>query len=443
MNRVLVVEDEDVIRRAITRLLERNGYEVVSCGSVSEARTAYLQSFDLILADLRLPGAEGTDIIEEADPVPVIIMTSHASVRSAVQSMKLGAIDYISKPFDHDELLLVMERSLRHNRLHAQNLAMKQDLRRIFPYDDIIGKNKKMRSIIKQISSLDDAQRHVFLHGERGTGKELLARLAHESSERANAPLVFADLPTYPLQELSALLLGSNFPEYRPEDAPRAGFIQSAHNGTLILRNLDSLPMETQEKLCDILDRNSPGQNLRDPTTKQRQVNVRVIALNLVSLQTAVEKGHIIGGIQRLFEDNSIEVPPLRTRREDLQLMAEHYRKLFVMRYRKRNIPLSAASVRAIETCNWSGNIKELSTAVERAVLICGDDEILPEHLGLVDADEAISGTRGKLLSLDDYFRYFVLRHQDSLSETDLAQRLGISRKSLWERRHKMNLPRP
>lgn len=440
MNRILVVEDEEVIQRAIQRLLERNGYEVVACSTVEDARDNHIHSFDLVLADLRLPGSEGTDIIEEADPVPVVIMTSHASVRSAVQSMKLGAIDYISKPFDHDELLLVIERSLRHNRLHAQNRAMKQDLRRIFPIDDIIGQSATMEGIIQQISTLDDGQRHVFLYGERGTGKELLARLAHEKSERSAAPLVFADLPTYDFAELTPLMLGSEWPNYQSDGVPRAGLIQSAHNGTLVIRNFDFLPLETQNLLADVLERNHPGLASLNSLSKQRQVNVRVIAMNLSSLDDAVETGLISPRIQKLFRDNSFEVPPLRSRREDLLSLSEHYCELYVRRYRKRNIQLSTSSIEAIEKGRWIGNVKELSSAIERAVLLCDSDEIQPTQLGLLDDGDIEAVTH---LSLDDYFRYFVQRYQHKLSETDLAGRLGISRKALWERRQRMDLPRP
>ena len=208
MNRVLVVEDEDIIRKQLALLLERNNYRVTGVSTVEEALANYPQTFDLILADIRLPGAAGTDIIKHSEQVPVIVMTSYASVRSAVESMKLGAIDYISKPFDHDELLLVIDRSLRENRMSAQNAAMRRDLARIYPHSDISTENETMQATVTGLATLADSSRFVMLYGERGTGKELLARMCHEHSSQREGPLVFADLPMHQQDELEALLFG-------------------------------------------------------------------------------------------------------------------------------------------------------------------------------------------------------------------------------------------
>lgn len=443
MNRILVVEDEDVIRKAVQRLLERHNYEVGTAASVSEAIAETLSSFDLILADLRLPGAEGTDLIREAGSVPVVIMTSHASVRSAVESMKLGAIDYVSKPFDHDELLLVIERSLRHNRLYAQNVAMKQDLNRLFPHDEIISSCPRMQQIIDQVSSPDNGDEHVFLYGERGTGKELLARLSHDSSARSVAPMVFADLPIYDLEMLEQVLLGGAWATDANAATPRQGFVQSANGGTLVIRNIDLLSLDTQQKLHDILTLKQQGPLSRSNRKKRGAVNVRVIALNMTDPNKAIEEGLLDPDLAGLFSNNQLEVPPLRARREDLESMARHYLNIFARRYRRRSIRLSAQALHAVQAYNWPGNVTELKSVMERGALLCDADEITAANLGLGVSDGNDVHHSSRDLNLDGYFRYFVLRHQQSLSETELAQRLGISRKALWERRQKMDLPRP
>ena len=226
MNRVLVVEDEDVIRKQLSLLLERNNYQVTGASTVEEALANKPEAFDLILADIRLPGAAGTDIIQHSEQVPVIVMTSYASVRSAVDSMKLGAVDYISKPFDHDELLMVIERSLRENRMSSQNAAMRRDLARVYPHDDISTENDTMQATIDGLSALHENDRFVLLYGERGTGKELLARMCHERSSRSTGPLVFADLPIYPSTELETVLFGN-----KHGGAIRSGLL---HSGCLL-----------------------------------------------------------------------------------------------------------------------------------------------------------------------------------------------------------------
>lgn len=441
MNRILVVEDEDVIRKALQRLLERNNYEVVAVGSVPEAVDESPDSFDLILADLRLPGAEGTDLIDLALSVPVIIMTSHASVRSAVDSMRLGAIDYISKPFDHDELLLVIERSLRHNRLYAQNSAMRQDLLRLFPHDEIATQSPVMQSVIRSLTEVNPNDRFIYLHGERGCGKELLARMAHDNSERATAPLVIADLPMFAPDALDAVLLGGDLAGELAIPVPRMGLVQSAHNGTLIIRNLALLSKETQLKLYAIFA--EPHSPATLSSHKHRSVNVRIMALETLPPETAREQRLLIPELADLLPAMTCAVPALRERPEDIDTLASHYLGIYSRRHRNRTITLSPEALDAIKAYDWPGNVTELKNALERAVLSCFGNAISADQLGIGVVDETPTLLSSRDLSLDGYFRYFVLRHQQSLSETDLAQRLGISRKALWERRQRMNLPRP
>lgn len=442
MNRLLIIEDEAVIRKAMTRLLERNNYEVIAVATVELAIEQPLHAFDLIIADLRLPGAEGTEIIAHAAPVPVMIMTSHASVRSAVQSMQLGAIDYISKPFDHDELILVVERSLRNNRLQSQYRAMRLDLERLFPADDMISLSTTMKSLLGRIAPLDS---HLFIHGERGSGKELLARLIHHSGVRADGPLVFADLPLYEPDSLDPLLLGAEWSPEAQEDSPRMGLLHTAHGGTLILRNVELLGHETQRRLAHLVQQTEqPGPENRMQV--RRGVNVRLIAISLNSPETNNRENLLEPSFAALFSDRDFHVPPLRERREDLAQLSSHYLGIYVRRYRKRRIRLSTQAEHAILAYDWPGNVNELKSALERSALLCDADEVNASHLGLdIQAStNSVDATRLNQhgLSLDGYFRFFVLQHQHALSETELAQRLGISRKSLWERRQKMNLPK-
>lgn len=432
MNRVLVIEDEDIIRKQVTLLLERHNYEVTGVGSVDDARASRPESFDVILADIRLPGAAGTEIIQHSEQVPVILMTSYASVRSAVESMKLGAVNYISKPFDHEELLLVIARSLHENRISAQNAAMKKDLERVFPRGEISVENPSMKAVVDKLGELKSDDLFVFLQGERGTGKELLARYCHDAGERQAGPLVFADLPGYSATEMEPLLFGTQ--NVCPDSGQmRHGLLQTAHAGTLVLRNAGTLPMDVQRRLVEIT---SAKVRLRG-----RAHNVRIVALANENLETCVKDGQLEADFASLFIDNSYSVPPLRKRREDLAPLADHHLDLFVKRYRKRKISFSSESINALQAYQWPGNITELKSVIERAVLMVETDEIKPAHLGI----GVIDGVARPIpldLSLDAYFRYFVLNFQDQLSETELASKLGISRKALWERRQKMELPR-
>jgi len=289
MNRILIIEDEEVIRKQLSKLLERNNYVVNGVSTIEEATASEPDSHDLILADIRLPGAPGTDILASAQHAPVVIMTSHASVRSAVDSMKLGAVDYISKPFDHAELLLVIERSLRQNRLSVQNAAMRRDLRRALPDVDFETRNSSVNTLKKSFENLPENAACIYLYGERGSGRELLARSIHENSDRAGGPLVIADIPAYEPQNLEALLFGNrtatpDIADDAPVNSTGFGLLREAHAGTLVLRNAIALPHSTQELLCNWLEE---GLSLT-ARTEHRSHDIRLVILNVDNLAQAV-----------------------------------------------------------------------------------------------------------------------------------------------------------
>ncbi len=433
MNRILVIEDEEIIRKQIILLLERNNYDVSGVGNIDDALVCGPETFDLILADIRLPGTAGTDIIQHSGQVPVIVMTSFASVRSAVDSMKLGAVNYISKPFDHDELLLVIARSLHDNQLSAQNAAMKKDLQRVFPQAEISIENSKMKALVERLAQLKSGDLFVYLDGERGAGKELLARHCHDCGERQQGPLVFADLPAYQPSEIESLLFGVQGSPEEKEPQIRHGLLQSAHGGTLVIRNVNSMPLAAQQRIVSL----ALGKGRHD----SRVLHVRIIALASESIESGVAKGNLDPEFAGVFSPNVYQVLPLRHRREDLQPLANHYLNLFVKRYRKRKITLSAEAFNALQAYQWPGNITELKSVIERAVLMVETDVLKPAHLGIGVIGDVARQTPFDL-SLDAYFRYFVLNFQGQFSETELASKLGISRKALWERRNKMELPR-
>jgi len=405
MNRILIIEDEEVIRKQLSKLLERNNYVVNGVSTIEEANASGPDSYDLILADIRLPGAPGTDILNSAQHAPVVIMTSHASVRSAVDSMKLGAVDYISKPFDHAELLLVIERSLRQNRLSVQNAAMRRDLRRVLPDVDFETRNSSVNTLKESFENLPENAVCIYLHGERGSGRELLARSIHDNSDRAGGPLVIADIPFYESHNLEALLFGNHTTatdvrEIAPVNSSSFGLLREAHSGTLVLRNAIALPHAVQELLCDWIE---DGLSLT-ARTEHRSNDIRLVILNVANLAQAVS-------------DNDLS-PRFA-----------------------RSIVLSPDALQALQSYHWPGNVTELRSVIERAVLSVNTSDIEPVHLGLNISGDDQPGVALDL-SLDSYFRYFVLQHQADLSETELAQKLGISRKSLWERRQKMDLSR-
>jgi len=426
MNRLLLIEDEEVILKALTRLLERNHFDVKGCTSVETALSFEPDSFDLVLADLRLPGAAGTDIIPHAGPVPVVIMTSHASVRSAVNAMQQGAIDYISKPFDHDELLLVIERSLMQNRLQHQNRALNHDVQRLVSHN-AFDHSPSLRQQLGHLHKSLSNQRFINLYGEPGSGREILARDIHRTLSSDTSPLVVVDASL--LQESN---VGLPILEEGNADMPN-GFLRGANGGTLVLRYLETLSLDSQQQLFDTMSDHRIS----------RLSDVRFISISDESLDTLKKEKSLNEDLAELFADSSFHIQPLRARPEDIDSLSTHLLGRYKGFYHRSSLELSANAQAALRAYAWPGNMNELRCVIERGVLLARGNCIEPMDLGFGALEGTSRIAPDQHLSLDEYFRYFVLHHQKSLSETEIANRLGISRKSLWERRQKMQLQRP
>ncbi|MBX2839002.1 MAG: response regulator [Gammaproteobacteria bacterium] len=428
MNRVLLIEDEEVILKALTRLLERNHFVVTGVTSVERAEQLDLESFDIILADLRLPGAEGTSIIPQAGPVPVVIMTSHASVRSAVNAMQVGAIDYISKPFDHDELLLVLERSLKQNQLQKQNRALNHDIQRLVShqaFDHCPSLRAKLDTMRETLANT----RYVHLHGEPGSGREILARDIHKALSNSDSPLVVVDASTLARggSNLSVLEDGhANMPN---------GFLRGASGGTLVVRYIEVLDQDSQKQLWQTLSQSNEPRSARAH-------DLRFISISDIPVQTLADQQLLIPELATLFVRNEITIAPLVERPEDIESLSAHLLARYASLYQREALHFSVAAQAAINAYAWPGNMNELRCVIERGVLLAKGSSVEPVDMGFGALESATPAGPDQHLSLDEYFRYFVLRHQESLSETELAGRLGISRKALWERRQKMQLLR-
>jgi len=445
VSHVLIVEDEEVIRGALRRLLERNGYRVSDVANVAEARALLAEaSADLILADLRLPDAPGTDLIGIQPETPVLIMTSYASVRSAVDAMKLGAVDYVAKPFDHDELLLAMERILKERRLERQNRALRGDLARSYPVAGMIGRCPSMREVFARIDKVAPTDSTVLILGESGTGKELVARALHEKSRRRDGPLVSVNCASIPQGLIENELFGHEKGSFTGAVASSRGLVEAADGGTLFLDEVGELPLEAQARLLRVLEK---GEIRRVGSARPRHVDLRLIAATHRDLRALSARGAFREDLFFRLHVMEIRLPPLRERGHDIAELAEALMARTCERLGRPVRPFSGEAMQAILEHDWPGNVRELENAIERAVILCDGEAITPELLSLERRHETARAapadeSRGDL-SLEDYFRRFVESHQDSMTETELASRLGISRKALWERRQRLGIPRP
>ncbi len=443
MNKLLIIEDEAVIRSALRRLLERRGYAVAEAASVEQAGAEHdMHDFDLIITDLRLPGAPGTAVIEQARDVPVLVMTSYASVRSAVESMKLGAVDYIAKPFDHEELVMLVRRILKQRRLERQKDALKSDVDRSYPVGGMIGRSPAMREVFSRIAKVAATDSTVLILGESGTGKELVARAIHEQSARREAPIVTVNCAAIPETLIESELFGHEKGAFTGAQATRTGLVESADSGTLFLDEIGELPLEAQARLLRVLQH---GEIRRVGASRSHHVDVRLVAATHRDLRRQVTEGLFREDL--FFRLNVVEIrlPPLRERGDDIEELARILLEKTCGRLNRARLKLSPGAMARLRDYRWPGNVRELENVIERAVILAEGDLIDEAALALEPRTPAARGGdpgTGDPLSLDEYFIQFVRQHEQRMSETELARRLGISRKTLWERRQRLGLPR-
>ena len=425
MNHLLIIEDETVIRSALRRLLERHGYRVDEAGSLEEVQDA--ASYDLIISDLRLPGRPGTEVMRMAPDVPVIIMTSYASVSSAVEAMKLGATDYIAKPFDHDELILLVQKVLANSLQQRRADALQNDVDQTYPVAGMIGRSEPMQAVCERIRKVAPTEATVLILGESGTGKELVARALHKNSQRADAPFIAFNCAAVPEQAIESELFGSG---------PHDGLIHNADGGTLFLDEVGELPSTAQGRLLRLLQ--------HDEQHDGSVARVRIIAATHRDIRRQVQDQQFRSDLYFRLRVVELSLPPLRERGDDVMELAVHLLDRTCKQLGHAPVSLSRDAMHAIRRYNWPGNVRELSNAIERAVILCEDGVISPELLA-IDHNVGGAGSSADIsdkLSLEEYFRVFVLEHQDRMTETELAAALGISRKTLWERRQRFGLPR-
>ncbi|GHB04223.1 sigma-54-dependent transcriptional regulator [Modicisalibacter luteus] len=450
MPRILIVEDEAIIRTALRRLLERHDYQISEAGSVAEALEHDPQRFDLIISDLRLPGEEGTALIDAATPTPVLIMTSYASMRSAVDTLKLGAVDYVAKPFDHDELLATVAKVLE---AHAPARTPVGPEPADSPPQEMIGRCPAMQVVYTRIRKTAPADVTVLIQGESGTGKELVARAIHRQSRRAKAPLICVNCAAIPETLIESELFGHEKGAFTGASAARTGLVEAADGGTLFLDEIGELPLDAQARLLRVLQE---GEIRKVGSIETRHVDVRLIAATHRDLNLLSKSGEFRLDLYYRLNVMQIDLPPLRDREDDVLELADVLLDSACRRHGREGLKLSRAARRDIRDYPWPGNVRELENALERGVILAEGSLIHPDDLGIEPATGMHSSPAqtststpnpqtsndDEDLSLEDYFQHFVLEHQDQMSETELAQKLGISRKCLWERRQRLGIPR-
>ena len=441
MSSILVVEDEPIIQESLVRLLRRQGHDVTGVASVAEAEENSINTYDLIISDLRLPGEPGTELIARAAPTPVLIMTSYSTVQSAVEAMKQGAVDYISKPFNHDEMILTVKRILDRTRVEQQNTLLRAEVARYYPVDGMVADCDAMLEVLERARRVAPSDTTVLIVGETGTGKELVARAIHAQSERRKQSLVNVNCAAFAENQIESELFGHERGAFTGALQMKKGLVETANSGTLFLDEVGELPLEAQGRLLRVLQHKELR---RVGSNKLIKVNLRVVAATHKDLTRMVERGQFREDLFFRLNVFEINLPPLRERGDDIRLLAERILQRMAQRAHRNPMRFADSAYRQIEQYAWPGNVRELENVIERAVILQQGDCIEAEDLSLDNVETGHRLPQYELenrLSLDDYFVSFVKKYQQNYNETELARMLGISRKNLWEKRQRLDIP--
>ncbi|HXX67947.1 MAG TPA: sigma-54 dependent transcriptional regulator [Polyangiaceae bacterium] len=396
MRRVLVVDDEENIRLVLRTLLRKHGYEV-EVAEGGEAALSALDAFDpdVILTDVRMPKMGGLDLLAalkaKQHPATVIVMSAFGNVDLAIEAMKAGAYDYVSKPFKPDEIVLVLRKAEERESLRRENRALKQQIQKDNQFESILAKSREMLEIFRTISKIADFKTTVLVTGESGTGKELVARAIHSRSGRRGAPFVAINCGAIPENLLESELFGHKKGAFTDAAADRRGLFEEAHGGTLLLDEIGELPLNLQVKLLRVLQEERI-RRLGD--TKDITVDTRIVAATHRDLAADVKAGRFREDLFYRINVLPIHIPPLRSRREDVNLLIDHFLS--------RNNARLGTAIRGVSTearkqlldYGWPGNVRELENTIERAMVLADTDVLQPHDLPerIRDALDPIQG---------------------------------------------------
>jgi DNA-binding NtrC family response regulator len=374
---VLVVDDEPNIRRVVQAALAKDGYEVMTAENGKTALDAVSTNseLDVIISDLIMPDMNGVELLEAArqinPSVSVIMITAHGTIKSAVDAMRLGAFDYITKPFDLDELKVIVRRAVERRQLINENLTLKQQLKTRYKFDNIVGQSSAMQEVFRLVERVANSRASVLIRGESGTGKELIARAIHYNSSRAQKPFVPVACVALSEQLLESELFGHEKGAFTGAISQKPGRFEMAHMGTLFLDEIGDIPGQVQMKLLRVIQEREFE---RVGGLKTIKVDVRLITATNQDLEKAVKEGKFREDLYYRLQVVQIYLPPLRDRMEDVPLLVEH----FIEKYSKENgKSIKYASPEALEAMmkyKWPGNVRELENAVERAVVLAEPD---------------------------------------------------------------------
>jgi len=440
-NTILVVDDDLPHRTMLRTLITGWGYQVVEADDGGTAIDAvHQQPFDLILMDIRMvriSGLEALNEIKQFNPsIPVVIMTAYASVETAVKALKEGAYDYLTKPLDFDELRITMERAMEHSRLKEENRYLKDALASHFDRRNLIGNSGIMMKLLDTVAQVAPSEATVLITGESGTGKEMIAGAIHYNSLRKEGPFIKINCAAITETLLESELFGHEKGAFTGADRRKEGKFRQAERGTLFLDEVSEMSLSMQVKLLRVLQERELTRVGGEDVIK---VNVRVITATNRHLMSEVDAGRFREDLYYRLNVVAIHVPPLRERKEDIPLLAQHFLNLFSEKNRKNIKGFTPQAMDRLLKHSWPGNVRELMNAVERGVVLSRSDYLDVFELPLIQREDSlIKDTRSEKnvpgeFPLESVEKETILKALDATkgNKSEAARRLGITRRTL------------
>ena len=393
MDRILIVDNDEGLVHFLSRLLVRQGYDVAShTDGTSALQCLATEPFDTILLDYRMPGLSGLETLVEIKrahlKTPVIIMTAHGTTETAIEAMKLGAYDYLLKPFDTEELKRIVADALAANRLMKEVVSLSGNATRISPsaHDQvrIVGKHRSMQEVFKLVGQVAEKDVTVLITGESGTGKELVARAIYHHRHRRDKPFLAVNCATIPNALFESELFGYERGAFTGADRSYVGKFERCHGGTLFFDEIGDMSLGTQAKVLRVLQE---GEFERLGSTETVKVDVRILAATNKNLEEEVRHGRFREDLYYRLKIISVDLPPLRQRLDDVPELVDYFAARFAAQYDKPLRYVSDQTIRKLRSYTWPGNVRQLENCLRRAVVVCKGDVLMPDHV-LLDTDQ-------------------------------------------------------
>ncbi len=441
---ILIVEDEETLRESLKRIFLKEGFIVDAAASAENGLSLVAANvYDVIVTDIILPGMDGIEMMskikKELPEQLFVVMTAYASLETAIKALRGGAYDYIMKPVMHEEIKQVVKNALRQRHLQIENILLKREIGKNYDFSSIIGESQALKDVIEEVRKIADTKSNVLLLGETGTGKELFARVIHHNSARKEMPCIPINCSVIPENLLESELFGHMRGAFTGAVSSKKGLFEEADGGTVFLDEIGDINLYFQIKLLRVLE----DQMIRPVGgTKALQVDLRFIAATNRDLEEAVKESSFREDLYYRVNTITLKIPPLRERKEDIPLLAQHFLRKYSQDLGKNVTEISDEALSHMINYSWPGNVRELQNVIERAILIAEKSVInagnLPESMRNGRTFQHVS--LEKKLSIEDYTKAFILKYQSDYTEQQIASMMGITRKSLWEKRKKWGL---